>query len=201
MCSLLPRPSRAPRRRCPRATTTSSSVSWIPATGTERERLSRLAIASSRRRPKSAAEPRLTIRTDGPAGDVTVLRLRDPSRIAVDLSGFEVKGAKVRGSGSEKVRFGKLSGGARVVFDLGQSEVPKVAVRRTATGLTLSSPPASPAQAAVASAPPEVSAPAPLAPRSIEPIKPPTPAVAAVESPPAARPTAAVSPRGFGALA
>jgi type IV pilus assembly protein PilQ len=107
-------------------------------------------------------EPLLSIRTDGPAGDVTVLRLRDPSRIAVDLSGFEIKGAKAIVHGSETVRFGKLSGAGRVVFDLGNAEVPKVVLRRTAGGLNLSSPPSAPPVAAVASATPlRVTMPAP----------------------------------------
>ncbi len=131
-------------------------------------------------------EPLLSIRTDGPAGDVTVLRLRDPSRIAVDLSGFEVKGARALVHGSETVRFGKLSGAGRVVFDLGKAEVPRVVLHRTAGGLNLSSPPAAPAVAAVATAIPEpASIPAPA-----------SPALPAVSVPAASPPVAPSVERG-----
>ena len=60
----------------------------------------------------------LTIQTDGPAGEVTVLRLRDPNRVAVDLTGFQDRGARARTAGSVQARrFGKVAGAARVVFD------------------------------------------------------------------------------------
>src|SRR5581483_7001660 len=119
---------------------------------------------------KLGDELRLDVRTDGPVGDVTVLRLRDPSRVAIDLSGFEVKGAKAH----DAVRFGKAAGAARVVFDLGQSDAPKLIVRRTSTGLTLSSTPAAPAPATVAAAEP-APAPAVVAPAPEPDAAPPAP--------------------------
>lgn len=81
---------------------------------------------------------RLAIKTDGAVGNVTVLRLRDPSRVAVDLEGFDVKGARSLTTGTEiSVRFGKTDAGARVVFDLAGAEVPRFAVKRTSAGLML----------------------------------------------------------------
>jgi type IV pilus assembly protein PilQ len=110
------------------------------------------------------SELALRILTDGSIGDVTVLRLKGPSRIAVDLVGFDAKGANGRAGGpTTAVRFGKTANGTRIVFDF-EGETPEVACHRTASGLSIAAKVNAAAPVAVATlsatpAKPEVAAP------------------------------------------
>jgi type IV pilus assembly protein PilQ len=81
----------------------------------------------------------LKIETDGPAGNLVLLRLKNPTRIAVDLQGFRAPSAKATPRGEvTAIRFGHSGPqSARVVFDLRGSEVPSVAVTRQKRGLVM----------------------------------------------------------------
>jgi type IV pilus assembly protein PilQ len=87
----------------------------------------------------SSGQPTLRIETDGPIGDLTLLRLKDPSRIAVDLAGFKTASPKSTIGGEVvAIRFGRSGPKtARVVFDLKGEAVPKVSISRSKHGLTL----------------------------------------------------------------
>ncbi len=87
----------------------------------------------------SASAPSLHIETDGPVGNLTLLRLKDPTRIALDLVGFKAAAPKVTPGGEVvAIRFGRAAPGtARIVFDLKGEEVPKVLVSRSKHGLVL----------------------------------------------------------------
>ena len=85
----------------------------------------------------------LRIRTDGPVGSYTLLRLRDPARVAIDLPGFGGRRARTRaGPGVTGIRLGRGGNAVRIVFDLGRGEPPLLAVRRTRSGLVLTGAPA-----------------------------------------------------------
>ena len=103
----------APTRRHRRPPTIiSSNASSIETNGMARGRAFKVGHRILAAEAQLGNEPFLSIRTDGPAGDVTVLRLRDPSRIAVDLSGFAIRGAKVPGvHGSEVFASASLRAG------------------------------------------------------------------------------------------
>jgi type IV pilus assembly protein PilQ len=80
----------------------------------------------------------LTVRTDGPVADLYLLRLQDPPRVAVDVAGMSVRGAKgTAREGLVAIRFGSSENGGRVVFDLGGTSVPEVRVHRVSSGLAL----------------------------------------------------------------
>jgi type IV pilus assembly protein PilQ len=85
----------------------------------------------------SAGDTRLRIETDGPVGNVTLLRLRDPSRIALDLDGFKASSPKSTAGGDVvAIRFGRSAPGvARVVFDLKGDQVPPASLSRSKHGL------------------------------------------------------------------
>ncbi|MFY3742881.1 type IV pilus secretin PilQ [Anaeromyxobacter sp. Red801] len=107
-----------------------------------------------------AAAGQLVIATDGQAGRLEILELRDPARLAIDVHG--VSGAprapvKVRGAFSQ-VRFGRDDGKVRVVLDA-SGALPKYEVKRVAGGVAVVT-----SGAAVASAEPaRKAAPAPRA--------------------------------------
>jgi type IV pilus assembly protein PilQ len=81
----------------------------------------------------------LKIETDGPVGNLVLLRLKNPTRIAVDLQGFHAPSAKAAPRGEvTAIRFGHSGPqSARVVFDLRGSDVPSVAVTRQKRGVVM----------------------------------------------------------------
>ncbi len=83
-------------------------------------------------------EPRVDIRTDGPVASYTVLRLKDPPRLALDLQGFTARGAKLHaGKGVRGIRFGKNPDGLRIVLDVDAAEIPAMVEKLGAAGLAL----------------------------------------------------------------
>ncbi|ABC80421.1 type IV pilus secretin family protein [Anaeromyxobacter dehalogenans] len=85
-----------------------------------------------------AAGGQLVIATDGQAGRLEILELRDPARLAIDVHG--VSGAprapvKVRGAFSQ-VRFGRDAGKVRVVLDA-SGALPRYEVKRVAGGVAV----------------------------------------------------------------
>lgn len=85
-----------------------------------------------------ASGGRVVIATDGRAGRLEILELRDPARLAIDVHG--VSGAprapvKVRGAFSQ-VRFGRDEGKVRVVLDAAGT-LPRYEVKRVAGGVAV----------------------------------------------------------------
>ena len=68
-------------------------------------------------------------------GTFTVLRLRDPARVAIDLEGFKVRHARSLGHG--EIRFGSGASSGRVVLDLEGEQLPEVQAVRSAHGLAM----------------------------------------------------------------
>ncbi|MHB1845273.1 MAG: type IV pilus secretin PilQ [Deltaproteobacteria bacterium] len=85
-----------------------------------------------------SAGPRIDVETDGPVPSYTVLRLKDPPRLAFDLPGFSARGARVHaGAGVRQIRFGRSDGSVRVVMDLDGETVPAIVEKRRRDGLAV----------------------------------------------------------------
>jgi type IV pilus assembly protein PilQ len=86
----------------------------------------------------------VVLTANGQVARFEVIELRDPPRLAIDLSGVEkAPRAPVPGAGAWKqIRFGRNGDGVRVVLDAG-GDLPAYEVKRTATGLAVVTRPAS----------------------------------------------------------
>lgn len=81
-----------------------------------------------------AAHVRLT--TDGEPAKFTVIELKDPARLALDLPGVQGKPQKVEGKGEVRsVRVARREGGVRVVVDGAEGRMPAYEVQRKSDGL------------------------------------------------------------------
>ncbi|MBS2026055.1 MAG: type IV pilus secretin PilQ, partial [Deltaproteobacteria bacterium] len=122
-----------------------------------------------------AGAQRVSVKTDGEVGKYTLIELKDPARLALDLSGVEGKSATLPGKGAVKsVRVAKHDGGVRVVVDGAGDKMPSYEIERRADGLEVRI-----GEVAVAKAP--ASTPAKIEAARPEPVKAAPTAVAAIE--------------------
>lgn len=86
------------------------------------------------------AQAVLTLRADGPIARYEIVEIREPGRLALDLTGFVAipKVGRLSAGPVAAVRIGRHDGHVRVVLEAGTDRFPPFDIRRTARGLVVS---------------------------------------------------------------
>ena len=153
-------PSRTSRAAVPPPA--ASAEDHVVARRVDEARVKRPATAITSARAQKGA---VVLSANGQVARFEVIELRDPPRLAIDLSGVEkAPRAPVPGAGGWKqIRFGRDGDRVRVVLDA-DGDLPAYEVKRTATGLAVVSRSATAATAAATAPRAATAAPAPSPP-------------------------------------